>query len=462
MLSVNELSKAVSGSWYTEPSDRIRPMAVETDSRKKCKKVLFVAFSGENFDAHNFLEDVIDKGAAVVCIEKHPSESTIMMAEEKGCGILKVKSTVTAYQEMGTYVLNRNKNCKVIGITGSSGKTSTKAIMASLLESRFPEKVLSTLGNTNNHIGVPQNLLRLKGSEEFAVIEMGTNHPGEIEILAECASPDVAIITSIGDSHSGNFKAKGGILDEKADIIRFMKPGATAVIPFSQLENLQKIGALAGKKFLTFGTDEKADFQVIYHGGNFEGSTFTVRMKSGKLKEFQSSLTGRHQAENCTAALAALKVMGFKIRDFQEAVKNLSLPGMRMKVSEVSGVQFINDAYNANPQSMLAFFDWLKELDVTEKFSGKKYLVVGDMLELGKRSLEFHEEVFKSVPPGWDLIAVGEFGCALIKDGPAFPNSKKAGDYLKTVLKKGDAVALKGSRGLKLEKIIENLNNKGN
>ena len=160
MLSVNELSKAVSGSWFTEPSERLKPMPIETDSRKKCKKSLFVAFSGENFDAHNFLEDVIDSGAAVICIEKHPSESTIMLAEEKGCGILKVPSTVKAYQEMGTFILNRNEKCKVIGITGSSGKTSAKSILASLLESSFPEQVLSTIGNTNNHIGVPQNLIR--------------------------------------------------------------------------------------------------------------------------------------------------------------------------------------------------------------------------------------------------------------------------------------------------------------
>jgi len=160
VLSVNELSKAVSGSWFTEPSERLKPMPIETDSRKKCKKSLFVAFSGENFDAHNFLEDVIDSGAAVICIEKHPSESTIMLAEEKGCGILKVPSTVKAYQEMGTFILNRNEKCKVIGITGSSGKTSAKSILASLLESSFPEQVLSTIGNTNNHIGVPQNLIR--------------------------------------------------------------------------------------------------------------------------------------------------------------------------------------------------------------------------------------------------------------------------------------------------------------
>jgi len=457
VLSVNELSKAVSGSWFTEPSERLKPMPIETDSRKKCKKSLFVAFSGENFDAHNFLEDVIDSGAAVICIEKHPSESTIMLAEEKGCGILKVPSTVKAYQEMGTFILNRNEKCKVIGITGSSGKTSAKSILASLLESSFPEQVLSTIGNTNNHIGVPQNLIRLKGSDKYAVIEMGTNNPGEIGVLAECASADVAVITSIGDSHSGNFKAEDGILNEKADIIRFMKEGATAVIPYCQLENLQRVGALAGKKYLTFGSEEEADYQVIYHGGNFEGSSFTVRMKSGKLKEFQSSLTGKHQAENCTACLVVLKVLGFKIKDFQDAVQNITLPGMRMKVSEQSGVRFINDAYNANPQSMVAFFEWLKELEKTEKFKGKKYLVVGDMLELGKRSHEFHKDVFKKAPKGWALIAVGEHGMEALKSGESFTNSKKASAYLNSVLNKGDTVAIKGSRGIRLEKIIEKL-----
>ena len=455
MLSVNDISNAVEGSWFTQPVDRSMKMRVETDSRKNCDGALFVAFAGERFDAHFFLEDVIDSGAAVVCIEVFPSESTIQMAVEKGCGILKVKNTVKAYQEMATYTLEKNKNCKVIGITGSSGKTSAKAIMSKLLQTVAPGKVLSTTANTNNHIGVPQNIHRMKGYEEFAVLEMGTNHPGEIAVLAQCAPPDIAIITSIGDSHSGNFNPVDGILHEKADIIVNMKEDGVAVVPFSQVENLSRIGVLKGRNFVTFGSEKGADYQVVYIGGNFSGSSFKILYGNGKEKEIQSGLTGRHQAENCAACLAALHIAGYKMKQFIPEIKNLNLPGMRMKVSKVDGVRFINDAYNANPQSMRAFFDWLEELNCTESFKGKKYIIAGDMLELGDRSLDFHKELFDKLPEDWELFGVGEFCQQVLGEDSSFPDSQSAGDYLKKVFKKGDTVALKGSRGVGLEKIIE-------
>ena len=264
--------------------------------------------------------------------------------------------------------------------------------------------------NTNNHIGVPQNIHRMKGHEEYAVIEMGTNHPGEIAVLAECAPPDIALITSIGDSHSGNFDPVDGILKEKADIIVKMKPESVAVIPYLQMEGLTRIGALKDRKFVTFGSEKEADYRIEYHGGNFSGSSFTLFYGEEKEKTFQSGLTGRHQAENCGACLAVLHILGYKFKEFKIAVKELSLPGMRMKVSKVSGVRFINDAYNANPQSMQAFFHWLDELSDSEDFKGEKYLVVGDMLELGSRSQEFHQEIYSNTPEGWQVIAVGKVG----------------------------------------------------
>lgn len=455
MLSVSDISKAVEGSWFVEPVDRFLKMRLETDSRKDCSGACFVAFSGENFDAHNFLEDVIEGGAKVVCVESHPSDSSIHMATCRGCGILKVNSTLKAYQAMGSYLLKNFSKCRVIGITGSSGKTSVKSILAHLLEDLYPDKVLSTEGNTNNHIGVPQNLLRLKGNEDYAVIEMGTNHPGEIATLAQIAPPDVAVLTSIGDSHSGNFDPVDGILNEKADIVKFMKFEGVAVVPFSKLVDLRRTGALAGRRYVTFGSEEGADYQVIYHGGNYNGSSFTLKYKSGKEKQFQSKLTGKHQAENCAACLAALSVMGIKLKNFLHSFEDMQLPGMRMKVSEESGVRFINDAYNANPQSMVAFFEWLTELEFTETFEGEKYLVIGDMLELGDRSLEFHQNVYLSAPKGWKVIAVGEYGSKAFWGGEDFEDSSSAAEYLVPLLRAGDTVALKGSRGIHLEEIIE-------
>ncbi len=465
MLSANDISNILEGVWFVDPIDYFTPRRVETDSRKDCQEVIFVAFAGENFDAHNYLEEVVDKGAKILIVEVAPSESTIHIALDKGCAILKVLSTVLAYQEMGSYMLEKNNKCKVIGITGSSGKTSTKSVLAHLLEQVAPQKVLATVGNTNNHIGVPQNLLRMTGNEEFAVLEMGTNHPGEIGALARIAPGDVAVITSIGDSHCGHFDPVDGILREKSDIVVHMKESGTAVVPYGKLADIMGIGALLHKKYFSFGSSSEADFQVIYHGGNFTGSSFTVKQKGGEEVRYKSSLTGRHQAENCGACLAVLVSLGYKLSQFEKSFENVSLPGMRMKLSEIEGVRFLNDAYNANPQSMQAFFDWLNELEKSESFLGQKYVVVGDMLELGDRSMEFHTALYANLPKSWQAVAVGEFGCLVsqndsVNKRPYFADSKMAADYLAPLLKVGDTVALKGSRGIHLEEIIEKFKEK--
>jgi UDP-N-acetylmuramoyl-tripeptide--D-alanyl-D-alanine ligase len=458
VLNLSHISHSTSGRWLVPPIDKELTVRVETDSRKDCQQACFVAFSGVSFDAHNFLEQVIDLKASALCVEEVPSIEILNKASDSNCAVLLVDDTIKAYQQMASECLKINSSCKVVGITGSSGKTSVKSILSSLLEAVSPNQVLSTVANTNNHIGVPQNLLRIKKDDKYAVLEMGTNNPGEIAVLAQCTPADIALITSIGDSHAGNFSGEDGILNEKADIIRHMKADGLAIIPYCNLKDLQRIGALEGRQIITFGAEDGADYQVIYEGGTLTGSKIKIFFKGQELIDSEISLSSSHQALNVAACCAVMDQLGIKPELFQQVLTVLQLPGMRMKVSEIAGVTWINDAYNANPQSVDAFMQWLSELSFSD--SSVKYLVLGDMLELGEQSAEFHQALKDKLPSDWNIIAVGHYFSEALSDrATCFESSARVIEALQE-LKPGDVVALKGSRGMTLEKIQKHFEDK--
>ncbi|MCM8534958.1 MAG: UDP-N-acetylmuramoyl-tripeptide--D-alanyl-D-alanine ligase [Lentisphaeraceae bacterium] len=451
MLKIEECQKFTSGSWLIEPKRVDCLVDVVTDSRTVNEKSLFLAFEGEKFDAHDFLEDVLSKGILAVCVHKTPSQALLNLALEKSTAVLLVEDTVTAYQNLATGLLSLSE-CKVIGVTGSSGKTSVKAVLSQMLEAVAPGQVLSTIANTNNHIGVPQNILRLKAEHKYAVIEMGTNNPGEIATLAKCAPPDIAVITSIGDSHSGNFPREDGILYEKSDIVKHMKNDGMAIIPDHLKESIQSTGVLDAHDYKTFGS-ESSDSYVVYKSGSLDGAVLAF----GDY-ELTCSLSGRHQAQNISACCLVMKELGFDFSEYKDVLPELQLPGMRMKVELLSEVTWVNDAYNANPQSMSAFITWLSEIPNLQEKYRKCHLVLGDMLELGDKSLSFHKAIVKQLPKDWTCVGVGE-NFFQLEDAnfTAFEDSDKAAEALVQNVQKGDLVALKGSRGIKLETIIKKL-----
>jgi UDP-N-acetylmuramoyl-tripeptide--D-alanyl-D-alanine ligase len=453
MLSLSECQEFTAGQWLLKPAALDALVSIESDSRKDCQSSLFVAFEGDKFDAHDFLEEVLLTGTQSLCIHKKPSQVVLDKAKEKGVGILLVEDTVKAYQDLASGKLKGSK-CLLIGVTGSSGKTSVKSILSQFLELVAPGQVLSTAANTNNHIGVPQNLLRLEEYHKYAVIEMGTNNPGEIATLAQCAPADIAIITSIGDSHSGNFPRKNGILLEKIDIIRYMKKDAMAVVPLDLQELIGTTGVLEGRRVKTFG-DCGADFNVEYIQGRLSGADLRIEGQN-----LQCSLSGRHQAQNIAACCLVMNQLGYQLDAYKIALSQLELPGMRMKILEEQGVTWVNDAYNANPQSTAAFIHWLEGLpEVYENFKNR-YLVLGDMLELGDHSLSFHQEIIEKLPTGWIVLGVGEnFSASHSSQLRLFSDSIEASEYLLPQLKSGDFVALKGSRGIRLEEIYNNFRN---
>ena len=453
-MNSNEL-KEVLNAELIQAADACELTSFESDTRKDLKGAAFFAFSGENFDGHDYLSLAAEKGAKVLLVSK---------ADAKGpenVTILKVDDTIRAWQQTAKHLL-KQQDLQRIGVTGSSGKTSTNAILSALLNFFYPEQVLSTLGNTNNHIGVAQNIFRLKESDKCVSLEMGTNHPGEIGVLSKIVEPNVAILTTVGASHIGNFTGIEAILEEKVDIFRYMDRSGTAIVPYDLLEAVKATGALEGLKYLTFGDDEKADFFLKKVTIGQEGSEFTVRGPQGKLYELKTNLSGVHQVKNICACMAALHSLDFELEvALKTVLANLILPGMRMRRESHEGVDYILDCYNANPQSTAAFLEWL--FSVYTESSSPHYVVLGDMLELGHMSEKYHRELVELFSKlsqnkaNFELLTVGEEYQKIDCPYKSFQTSEEAADFLRVKVKSGDTVLLKGSRGIRLETIYKSL-----
>jgi UDP-N-acetylmuramoyl-tripeptide--D-alanyl-D-alanine ligase len=460
LFSFSEISSITGGIW-TDGSDLENHFVdrVSTDTRADNSNALFLALRGENFDAHDFLEDAVKSKASALLIE---AGAVKKHAIPKDIPVISVDNTLKAYHSLALFHRRNLDNLTVIGLTGSSGKTSTKEILRSIFIKAFGQNaVYATEGNTNNHIGVPRNLLNLTDEHRIAIIEMGTNHPGEIEVLSGIAEPEIALITNIGRCHLEFFETLENVAIEKSAIFSYLKPAGTAIIP-SQCKQ-SKILETAASSFncLRFGKDENADIQSIHHGSSMYGSRFTLRdLKSGKQEEIEWKLLGEHQAVNAAGAACAAKAVGIDLEVIAEGLKSCSLPGMRSKITEREKVTWINDAYNANPDSVKAGLNWLGEFVDDQKL----VLVLGDMLELGETGEEEHLKTIKNAMkkfPSARLVLVGKImGQALKNSGIkenkllfAYPDSKTAAKSVQKLLKSGDIIYLKASRGTRLERI---------
>ena len=432
---------------------------VVTDSRKPMKNALFIALSGEKFDAHDYLADAVSNGAKLLCVEASKASKV-----PPGAFAVLVESTLAAYQVLAWYHRKRFPKLKVAALTGSCGKTTTKEILRTIFEhAAGKDHVLATEGNTNNQIGVPCNILRLTDRHQYAVIEMGTNHHGEIEPLAAIAQPETSLVVSIGNCHLEFFIDLNGVATEKSHI--FGQPSVqNAVFPQECGGNaiLRKAAAHVSRK-ITFGESPDSSIQVIYKGGNLDGSSFELFEKaSGKRVEVQWNLTGRHQALNAAGAAAAALTFGIPLETVAEAIRQIRLPGFRMKRTLHQGALWINDAYNGNPDSMCAAMGWLREFADTSRL----LLVLGDMGELGRESLKGHMRVLSFAfehLPGARIVAVGlkmTEALAVLdltmkhEAVTVFHDAASAVQPVREMVRKDDLVFLKGSRSTGLE-IIE-------
>jgi len=430
---------------------------VSIDSRTIKKGELFVAIKGPRFDGHDFVPEVIKNGAWGALVER--SELETKYASLGGMrNILAVEDTIFALQEMSQ--MHRKKFAiPVIGITGSNGKTTTKEMLASILKQRG--SVLKNEGNLNNHIGVPLTLLKLDARHKSAAVEMGMSALGEIDALARLVRPDVGVITNIGPAHLEFMGTMDIVAQAKAELLGNLKMGGTAVLNaddryFTALRNKY------GGRVLSFGIENKADVSAsgIRQGKDF--TDMTIEANDSRVN-VRLPAVGKHNIYNALAAAAAATAVGMSLNAVKCGLEDFSPVAMRSELKQVKGRTVLADYYNANPGSVKAALETLISLRAGQK----SVAVLGDMLELGDIAADAHREVGRTVAHlGVDvLITMGSLAIYInegaLEEGMSKDRVIAAGSHaeaaalLKERSKNGDAVLIKGSRGMKMEKILE-------
>ncbi len=448
LFTASELAQAVNGHWEGDPDLLPRQIGISTDTRQNGEGKIFFALSGENFDAHNFLDSAASSGCCALCIRKDFAGNIPALP------CLKVDDVLSAFQQISAFHRRRFPQLTVAGITGSVGKTSTKEMIRAIFTSYTgdPEEVLYTIGNTNNHIGVPQNLLRLNAKHRFAVIEMGTSSPGEILPLSLIAAPAVAAVNTVAACHLEKLGSLDGVAEEKSTIFAGLSGSGKAVIGKNvHGENILRRAA-GNNQIISFGTDPAAcDIAATFEEGNLDESSFSLTFFNSRTYKIRWNLSGAHQAANAACAAAAAYSCGIPEEVIAAGLADTTLPGMRMKRTEIDGVTYINDAYNANPASMRALIGMLKKSDVVVE---KLILCLGGMRELGQNSRAEHLallDMVHTVFPGVRLITIGSEFDRLPGNGNCFSASAPAFEYLQSIVRPGDMVVAKGSRGNRVE-----------
>jgi UDP-N-acetylmuramoyl-tripeptide--D-alanyl-D-alanine ligase len=423
---------------------------VSTDSRTLKPGELFVALRGENFDAHNFVDDVAKTGAAGAVVERSWKKKV-----PKQFALLRVEDTLRAYQELAANY-RKSLSLKVLAITGSNGKTSTKDFAASVLDRRF--QVTKTEGNFNNHIGLPRTILEATSGDEVGVWEIGMNHPGEVATLAQIAAPDAAIITNVGVAHIEFMGSREAIADEKGALAEAVGSTGWVILnaddPFSE-----RIAKRTHARVIFAGT-RSGSIAASEISQSAKGSDFTITEGAHRCRA-QLPVPGLHMIQNALLAVAAGRAFGLSLEEAGTGLAAAPLTKARLQIKSVHGVQFIDDSYNANPDSMKAALRTLVELEA----DGKRIAVLGEMLELGAESERGHCEVGeKAATLGVDeLIAIGEAGKAMVsaalsaglKRAVAVESTEKAAELLDQIARPGDLVLIKGSRSARTERVLE-------
>jgi UDP-N-acetylmuramoyl-tripeptide--D-alanyl-D-alanine ligase len=433
-----------------DPGSEICLERISTDSRTIRPGGFFLPIKGKNFDGERFVARALGKGAAGSFIT-----SRGLKAVPRKKIIIRVKDTATALQRLA-HAHRMKFGIPVIGVTGSNGKTSTKDMICEALSSRF--KVLKSEGTKNNHLGVPQTLLKLKKRHDICVLEMGMNHKGEIRLLADIARPTMAVITNIGPSHLKFLKNLDGVFEAKKEITEFLPKGGTLIINGDdRYLSLIKSRRLRIERF---GFDERNDLRASLTGYVAGRIEFIVNDRT----RFVLNLIGTHNVYNALAAIAVARRFALGFDAIRKGLAGYRPGRMRLNMKKIGGITVINDAYNSNPLSMECALQAIKYIP-----AGAKWIVSADMLELGEREGEFHRIVGESVArSGFDgLITFGRLSrhthSSAIENGMKRQNiwhcssRGEVVDRLRSLARPGDAVLVKGSRAMKMEEVVEGL-----
>ncbi len=456
VLSISEVIKASQGR-LMNPQGEIGISGVSIDSRSTKPGDMFIALKGENLDGHDFIEAAIEKGAVLVISQKELSSCSTPY--------ILVEDTLKALHGIAQYYRNKF-TIPFVAVTGSSGKTTTKDMIASVLSQRF--SVLKTEGNYNNAIGLPLTLFNLGHEHQAAVLEMGMNSLGEIKVLSDLVRQDIGVISNVGTAHIEMLGSRENILKAKLEIFSYFDEGSTAVINGDNdmlagigpaYYRIIRYGINAGNDILAYEIEEKGE----------AGIDFTVDIE-GVPSRFTVMLPGIHNVYNALSAIAVARLFGMGAEDIRKGLLSFKPSKLRMDIIQLgNGVKIINDAYNANPESMKAAIDVLQSL----KSGGRSICITGDMLELGDFSEEEHYAVGAyAAAMGVDIIAAAGRFSETVKRGAeasgmtrgnayAFPTKEEAASSLGEMVRPGDVVLIKGSRIMKMEYIVDFLRERG-
>ncbi len=411
-----------------------------TDTRKITANCIFFALKGENFNGNLFTSQALNSGAAFVVVDEK-------IDDERKEKIILVEDVLTTLQYLATHH-RKQLNIPVIALTGSNGKTTTKELIFSVLKQKY--NVLATQGNLNNHIGVPLTLLLLNNKHEIAVVEMGANHQKEIEQLCEIAQPDQGLITNIGKAHLEGFGGVEGVKKGKGELYDYLRKHDGTIFINTDSDKLKEI-IRNYSKTITYGSVSDADYKgVTINNGSF----LKVEITKPFTIEIKTQLTGNYNFENVLAAAAVGAEWKVTPEKIKEAIENYQPSNQRSQIIKKNNITIILDAYNANPTSIEAA---LKNFE--SSFTGKKIVALGDMLELGNESEQEHHHIgellsamkidkvilvgpnFKSVAYQFNFIH--------------FNDSVAASDYFSKMKNEEFTLLIKGSRGVKMEKILK-------
>ncbi|MBF0292589.1 MAG: UDP-N-acetylmuramoyl-tripeptide--D-alanyl-D-alanine ligase [Nitrospinae bacterium] len=452
-FSAAEIAQAVGGELVAHKKAEVN--GVVTDSRNISRGSLFVAIKGPNHDGHRFVRDAFAKGAAVALISEH----SLMLTEPYGVFVV-VEDTVTALQELAAYHRSRFKKLLVVGVTGSSGKTTVKNMTAAALSRRYV--TLKTEGNLNNHIGVPMTLLNLTRKHEAAVIEMGMSSAGEIARLARIAAPSIGVITNIGSAHLGGLGSVAAVRKAKGELLDEMTRRGKAVLNIDD-PNSEPLIKKTPLNTVTFGWGDGADARVMESRLAPSGRRVTIRWKK-KENYAKLKLIGVRDADNASAAFAVAGAAGVEAGEIVKGLGSVKPEKMRMEpVRLANGALLINDAYNANPDSVKSAIQTLVEIGG----GGRTIFVFGDMLELGPEEEAIHARIgkfagksgvnaFYSYGPLAGRSAK-EAGLVAGCNAKAGKNKERLADEIAGQLRPGDVALVKGSRGMRMEDVVDRI-----
>jgi len=463
-MSIQAIAKACNGVIHGDNDSTREVMGVELDSRKLMEGYLFIATRGERVDGHSFISQAFEKGCLGVVCEKLPENIA-------GPCIL-VEDSFKALQDIAAYY-RQQLSVKVVGITGSVGKTSTKEVIAGVLSEKY--KVLKTEGNFNNEIGLPLTVLKIREEHEVAVLEMGINHFGEMHRLSCIAKPDVCVITNIGQCHLEFLIDRDGILRAKSEIFDFMNPDGVVCLNGDD-DKLTTVKEVYGKEPIFFGTGENCDIiaktvenlgldgskayveEKIKIKNRFNNTIYKNADESAGSYEIRVNIPGEHMVLNALAAIAVGRTLGLSTKQLTEGIAKTASVGGRSNIIRDDKLTVIDDCYNANPVSMKA------AIELLETANTRKVALLGDMFELGENEEQLHFEVgsFLAEKKIDMAICVGTLAEEIYKAAKEsnikcvwFASKKELTENIHQLIENNDTVLIKASHGMGFSELVE-------